>query len=208
VLCHWHHLANTIKPVLPLAQPSPQPKWQVDHFSCFCAANGSVLRHTGVTWQIQLNLCFLGPPESTIHTANRLVQPFLHSSRQKVPILYNGGPFSPKLLLPTGIWTPSNLRFLGPVRAHNPNGITIGSAVFAQMTAMGCPFSLKIAPSHGGCGPHLIHGSLGLPESFGSLVIASHGLPPVTAGIGVWLDGVGQAGMYHTAERMNGRTAS
>jgi len=31
-------------------------------------------------------------------------------------------------------------------------------------------------------------------------------MPPVTAGIGVWLDGVRQAGMYDTAERMNGRT--
>jgi len=28
----------------------------------------------------------------------------------------------------------------------------------------------------------------------------------VTAGIRVWLDGVGEAGMYRTAERMNGRT--
>jgi len=37
-------------------------------------------------------------------------------------------------------------------------------------------------------------------------VIAGHGLPPVNAGIGVWLDGVGQAGMYGIAERMNGRT--
>ena len=35
---------------------------------------------------------------------------------------------------------------------------------------------------------------------------AGHGLPPVTAGIGVWLDGVGRAGTYGTAERMNGRT--
>ena len=33
-----------------------------------------------------------------------------------------------------------------------------------------------------------------------------YGLPPVTAGIGVWLAGVGQAGMYGTAERMHGRT--
>ena len=37
-------------------------------------------------------------------------------------------------------------------------------------------------------------------------MIAGHGLPPVTAGIGVWLDGVGRAGMYRTAEQMNGRT--
>jgi len=35
---------------------------------------------------------------------------------------------------------------------------------------------------------------------------AGHGLPPVTAGIVVWLDGVGQAGTYGTVERMNGRT--
>jgi len=40
---------------------------------------------------------------------------------------------------------------------------------------------------------------------FGSSVKASHGLPPVTAGIGVWLDGVGRAGTYSTAERMNGK---
>ena len=37
---------------------------------------------------------FFGPPESTTQTANRSVQPFLHSSQQKVPILYNGRPFS------------------------------------------------------------------------------------------------------------------
>jgi len=46
---------------------------------------------------------------------------------------------------------------LGRVRAHNPNGTSIGSAMFAQMTAE-CPytlqlfacFRLKIAPSHVG----------------------------------------------------------
>ena len=41
------------------------------------------------------------------------------------------------------------------IQAHNPNGISIGSAVFAQMTAvslyftMGRPFPLKIVYSHG-----------------------------------------------------------
>jgi len=33
-----------------------------------------------------------------------------------------------------------------------------------------------------------------------------HGLSPATAGIGVWLNGVGQARMYRTAEQMKGRT--
>ena len=33
-------------------------------------------------------------------------------------------------------------------------------------------------------------------------------LPPVTAGIGVWLDGVGRAATYGAVERMNGRTTN
>jgi len=79
----------------------------------------------------------LDPPESTYQTASRSVQPFLHSSRQKVPILYNG---SPILAAPRNcpfawaIWTPSNTWFRGPTRVHNPNGISIGSAGFAGLT--------------------------------------------------------------------------
>jgi len=45
-------------------------------------------------------------------------------------------------------------------RAHNQNGISIGSAVFPQEIAEGlytlqwdAPFPLKIAPFHGGSGP-------------------------------------------------------
>jgi len=46
-------------------------------------------------------------------------------------------------------------------RVHNPNGISIGSAVFAQLTAKchrpcrGIPFPLKISPFSGGPGPNL-----------------------------------------------------
>jgi len=32
-------------------------------------------------------------------------------------------------------WAPSNICFLGPVRVNNPNGTSIGSAVFAQFTS-------------------------------------------------------------------------
>ena len=39
-------------------------------------------------------------------TASRSLQPFLHSSWQTVPILYNGRPFSPKLPLPMGDLDP------------------------------------------------------------------------------------------------------
>ena len=45
------------------------------------------------------------------------------------------------------VCTPPDTCFLGPTRVHNPNCISIGSAVFAQLTAesllftMGLPFS-------------------------------------------------------------------
>jgi len=59
--------------------------------------------YIGATWQIRLKLCALAPPgeydstratfglpESTIQMANRSIQQLLHSSQQKVYILYNG----------------------------------------------------------------------------------------------------------------------
>jgi len=71
-------------------------------------------------------------------------------------VLYYGHPFPPELPLPMGgNWTPSNTWFLGSIQSYNPNCISIGSAVFAQMTTEcplynGMPLSpLKIAPSHG-----------------------------------------------------------
>jgi len=54
-----------------------------------------------------------------------------------------------------GIWASCNTCFLGPTRVHNPNGTSIGSAVFAQFTSecrrtcRGMPLPLKIVPSHG-----------------------------------------------------------
>jgi len=69
------------------------------------------------------------------------------------------------------IWTPFSTCFLQPIPVHYPNGISIGSVVFAQLTAecryryRGMPFTLKIAPSHGDLNPHLTHGSLDPPDS-------------------------------------------
>jgi len=100
-----------------------------------------------------------------------------------VSILHSGTPFSPVKIAPShgGSGSPSNTWFLGPTRVLNPNGISIGSAVFVQMTAecpytlqLDAPFPLKIAgtplsPSKWplpmeDLDPHLIHGSLGPPE--------------------------------------------
>jgi len=79
-----------------------------------------------------------GPPKSTTQMPNRSVQLFLHSSRQKVPTFYNGRPFPQNCPLSRGIRTPSNSWFFGPVRAHSPNGIMIGSSVFTQVIVE-CP---------------------------------------------------------------------
>ena len=55
---------------------------------------------------------------------------------------------------------PSNTRFLRPIRAHKPNGIPIGSAVFAQTTVLSLYFTMgrPFSPKHlllpiGGSGP-------------------------------------------------------
>jgi len=154
--------------------------------------------YIGDTWRIRLKLCTLAPPDeydwtcpsfgqhdSTTQKVNRSVQLFLHSSRQKVPTLYDGRSFPKKLpfswvdldaclvrdslgqseptvetasrsvqlfshrwpqsvpfskKLPLSVWgsgTLSNTWFPRPMRAHNSNGISIGSAIFAHahMTA-------------------------------------------------------------------------
>jgi len=44
--------------------------------------------------------------------------------------------------VPQHLWTPSNTWFLRPIPAHNPNGIPIGSAVFAH-TTVECPYTLQ-----------------------------------------------------------------
>jgi len=41
------------------------------------------------TSTIPCDTCSLDPPDSSFQTASRSVQPFSHSSRQRVPILYN-----------------------------------------------------------------------------------------------------------------------
>jgi len=71
------------------------------------------------------------PPESTTQTTSRLVQPFFHSSRQKVPILYNA-PALPPQNCPCawGSGLPSNTCFLRPTPLSVPNGISISSEVF------------------------------------------------------------------------------
>jgi len=91
--------------------------------------------HIGTTWRIRSNLCFFPSahqspqPKRQVHWLSR----FAH---------YNGRPFPSKLPLTMGDLDPSNLWFPKPIQTHNPKGISISSAVFAQMT-MECPYTLQ-----------------------------------------------------------------
>ena len=67
---------------------------------------------------------------------------------------------------------PSNRCFLGPTPLSNPNGISIGTAVFAQLitddpyTLQWAALSIKIVPLRTwDLDPRLTHGSLGQPVS-------------------------------------------
>jgi len=87
------------------------------------------------------------------------------------------------------VCTPHNTCFLGPTPVFNPNGILIGSAVFAQLK---CPHTLqwaaippvKIASFHGRSGSHLIYGCLDPPDS--SVQTASRLIHPFLQGSLVW----------------------
>jgi len=83
----------------------------------------------------------LGPPESTTQTASRSVQPFCRAAEH--------GRFS-RIRPVAPVRTTCNTCFLAPTQVHNPNCISIGSAIFAQLTAecrRACPgisFFLKL----------------------------------------------------------------
>jgi len=114
-----------------------------------------------------------GPPESTPQTANRSVQPFLHSARQKVPIFNNGRPFPRKLPILMGdlnlhliydslgqseptIQTPLSFSY---VRLSNFCTGDLESPY--KLTLQWAVPSPKIALPMGVSGPHLTHDSLG-----------------------------------------------
>jgi len=135
---HWCQLANTIELVLPLANPRPQPKQQMDRFIRFCTAHGRlssampghVLSPNSCPFA---NTCFLGL--TWVHNwANNISigsAVFAQITTECRYTLQWTSPSPLKLPLPMGdLEPPSNTWFPGPIRPHNPNGILIGSAIF------------------------------------------------------------------------------
>jgi len=107
-------------------------------------------------------------PSPQTQTANRPVQPLLHSSQQKVPILCSGRPFSPKFPLLMGDVDP----LLGPVQTHNQRAswsVQLFSHRWQQSVPMlynGMPLTpSKLPLPMGDMDPTLMCGSLGPSES-------------------------------------------
>jgi len=107
------------------------------------------------------------PPESTSQTTSRLVQPFLHSSQQGMPILYNGLPPPQKLPLCMRDLDPYLARgYLGPPESTCQNGISVRDVmgVWIPMLSHSDNFLQIRNPtdfqthSDWDSGAHLIHG--------------------------------------------------
>ena len=188
---------NTIELVLPSAHPSPQPKREIEWFSRFCTAHGRMCLYFtmrtlslknapsrgGIGTPIYFMIAGGRPnPQSKLHH-DRLS--YFRTGDRRVSLYFTMGAIFPQnCLFPRGIWTPRKTRFLGPIRAHRPNGISISSAVFEQTTAivslyftLGRPFPPQNCPfPWEDVDPHLTHGSLGPPES--STQMASRSVQP------------------------------
>ena len=92
-------------------------------------------RHLANTIELVLPSAHPSPqPKGQIDRFSRFAQLTAESpyTLQQAPLSHKVAPSH------GGVWTPSKSCFFGPVRADKPNGITIGSAVFAQMTAPLC----------------------------------------------------------------------
>ena len=146
----------------------------------------------------------LAPPGNTIELVHLSAQSFPRPKWQmdrfsrfctahgrKCLYLTMGAPIHQNCPFPWESEPSCNTWFLGSMRAHNLNGTSICSAVFAQMTAK-CPytlqwfahFPLKIALLIGDLDSHVIHGSLGQLES--STPTAFRSLLPFLQGSLVW----------------------
>jgi len=123
---------------------------------CYLTGDSNVSSHEGTLappGEYDWTCASFGPLDFTTETANVSVQPFLHSLRHKVPILHNGHPYPPELRFPTGdLDLPCNTWCFGPMRAHDRNGTSIGSGVFAQMTAE-CPYMVCLFRPQNGSFP-------------------------------------------------------
>ena len=143
-------MENTVELVLTWAHPNPQAKRQTDLFTRFCTTHGktsyirSNARHFSpklpVPWgDLDPHLIHdsFGQSVLIIKTVSPSVEPvfFAHMTAECLCFTM-GHHFLLKIALCRGIHSQSNTWFPGPICVLNPNGISIGSAVFSGPTSV------------------------------------------------------------------------
>ena len=128
--------------MIPWASSSPQSKRHHDWFRRFRAGDSRVSLY--FTMGAPFPHCM--PMEDTIpwtHPSPETKQHLYRFSRfctddRKVSLYFaTGRPFPiHNCPFPWEIWTPSNTWFPGPTRVLNPNGISIGSVVLAELISV------------------------------------------------------------------------
>jgi len=151
-------ILTPIKYMVPWAHPSRYSERHHDRFRHLCRAHGRDRQ----TDRPRYNVCSNRPHLASVATIITSGQS--NFTQGRIAAAY--GRFSRIRQC-----APCKICFHQPTRVLNPNGISIDSAIFVQLTAE-CrrarpfmSFPLKIVPSHGDVDFRLIHASLGSPES-------------------------------------------
>jgi len=103
---------------------------------CYSTGDGNVSFHKAHWCHLANTIELVHPSANSSPQSKWQMDRFSRFSlRHKVPILYNGRPYPSELPFPMGdLNLPCNTWCYRPMQAHNPNGTSIGSAVFAEMT--------------------------------------------------------------------------
>ena len=103
----------------------------------------SVKGHIGTTWRIWLNLCILWPTRVYNRYGKWIGSVVFAQLTTESAYTLQWAPYPLELPLPIGdLDLPCNAWCFRSIRVHSPNGTSIGTAVFAQMTAE-CLYTLQ-----------------------------------------------------------------
>jgi len=131
-----------------IIRPHHHPDRRYNHIrqvAPMCPPMWAHWRHLANMTEYDWTCVSFSPCESTTQTANRLVQAFLHSSRQCRWVHWCHLAITNEIVHTGAIWwIRLNSCFLRPTRVYNPNGKSISSAVSAQLTAYS-PYTLQWA---------------------------------------------------------------
>jgi len=147
--------------MIPLAHSSPQHKRHLDQFSHFCIAHGRVssgmpehvlsIKIAPSHGDLDPHLIVVLGPTCVCNPNGISIGSAIFAQHVRMSLFMLGHALPPQNCpFSWGIWTPSSTWFLGSTWLSIPNGILIGSAVFAQLTAE-CPYTLQwatLSPSY------------------------------------------------------------